>query len=85
MTGWKLDAARDALAGSTPDRSTPDRSTPGPALRVVETSAPPRKNVAHVFGDWRVLRVRRVPGEGAEPVVELTVARELLEHAQHKA
>jgi hypothetical protein len=75
VVGWKLDAARAALAGSTP----------GLDLHGVETLAPPRKNAAHVFGDWRVLRVRRVDGETANPVLELTVARELLEHARQKS
>jgi hypothetical protein len=75
VTAWKLDTARAALAGSTP----------GLALCIVETSAPPRKNAAHVFGDWRVLRVRRVDGETENPVLELTVARELLEHAHQKS
>ena len=76
IIGLKLDAARTALAGNTPDGSTP-----GVAIEVVETSAPPRKNNRHTFGDWRVLRVRRIENEIENSVLELTVARELLEHA----
>jgi hypothetical protein len=75
IVGLKLDAARAALAGSTPSL----------ALRVVETSAPPRKNAPHTFGEWRVLRARRIEENSEQPILELTVARELLEHAPRKS
>lgn len=72
VIGLKLDAARMVLAGSTP----------GQAMRIVETCAPPRKNATYTFGEWRVLRAQYLEAHNKQPILELTVARELLEHAR---
>ena len=80
VTGWKLDDARAALTGSTPAGSTPSLE-----LSIVETAAPPRKNAPHIFGEWRVLRARRILENSEQAIIELTIARELLEHAPHKS
>jgi hypothetical protein len=74
IVGLKLDAASAALAGSTP----------GVALRIVETSAPLRQNSEHTFGERRVLRARFLENS-EQPTIELTLARELLEHAPREA